>query len=838
MFKSIEGVHVAIVGGGRFCKTFLQFILTEAETIGFRPPIVLGVADRNARAEGLQFARANGIFTTTDYRDLYRFENLQVLIELTNNLEMLEIIERSLPATVSLIDHIEIGSMWSLLKIQNEKARTLQAIAKNDRPENLPDLIESCVGRVVAIFSESARFARETEKGLIDSRQAISQVIDGTTIPTFVINQDHVVTHWNKACEQLTGYPASEIIGTQDQWKPFRARKRPIMADMILDGVSREDVRRYYGANWKKSPLIKDAYEVEEYFPHLGEGGKWLFFTGAPIKSSDGRIIGVIETLWDRTAKKQAEAERERHTRELATLCAIYRALSISDSLERCLEHACVEICNYFEAAAIHIYTRLEDGRYRLKHSQSCGLEKNLKQEPVDKDGLISQVGQSGQPALFEDTGSQIAGKQNGFSKNNPRALAYIPIKTRGKKVFGVIRLSTFKAHRFSPEERNVLDLIGNRIGAAIENAMLQAQYRKSEEKYRNLFNNAPNATFILDSRTFKILDTNTRMVASYGYRREELLGRSFLTLGPDDEELAAGLSQVDEKPSFIFTKKKHYRKDGQPIYVNINISAFKHDDSNLIIASTSDITESVAKEIQLVQAGKMTTLGTMAAGMAHEINQPLNVIQVCTDYLAKLVNRAADIEREELQATVDDIAGSVQRAAGIINHMRDFARQSDVNTTRVDINNPIRDVFKVLGYQLKAHRIELRLDLAADLPTILADHNRLEQVFINLVTNAIDAIDERENWPDNPPDWQRVLTIRSFSTNSSVVVTVSDTGTGMSREIVEKVFEPFFTTKKISRGTGLGTSISYGIVKEYNGTIDIESEVGRGTTFMLRFPI
>ncbi|MCJ7830672.1 MAG: ATP-binding protein, partial [Desulfobacterales bacterium] len=111
-------------------------------------------------------------------------------------------------------------------------------------------------------------------------------------------------------------------------------------------------------------------------------------------------------------------------------------------------------------------------------------------------------------------------------------------------------------------------------------------------------------------------------------------------------------------------------------------------------------------------------------------------------------------------------------------------------------------------------------------------------QVFINLVTNAIDAIDERENSSDNTPSWERVLEIRSFSENNFVVVTVSDTGTGMSREIIKKVFEPFFTTKKISQGTGLGTSISYGIVKEYNGTIDIKSEIGRGTTFTLRFPI
>jgi signal transduction histidine kinase len=183
-----------------------------------------------------------------------------------------------------------------------------------------------------------------------------------------------------------------------------------------------------------------------------------------------------------------------------------------------------------------------------------------------------------------------------------------------------------------------------------------------------------------------------------------------------------------------------------------------------------------------------------------------------------------------------NDIVANVERASGVIKHVRDFARQSEPVRTRVNINDPINDVFKVLGHQLKVHDVNVKLDLDADIPRILAEHNRLEQVFINLVSNAIDAMDEKDNRPEFS-DKQKQLTIQSGVENGQVCVKVIDTGTGMSEEVKSKIFEPFYTTKKVGKGTGLGVSISYGIVQDYKGTIDIESELGKGTTFILKFP-
>jgi signal transduction histidine kinase len=199
------------------------------------------------------------------------------------------------------------------------------------------------------------------------------------------------------------------------------------------------------------------------------------------------------------------------------------------------------------------------------------------------------------------------------------------------------------------------------------------------------------------------------------------------------------------------------------------------------------------------------------------------------------MLNRGQGLEPEETKRVAADIIASVERATSVITHVRDFSRQAEFTRSRVNLNDPIRDVFKILGHQLKAHQIELELDLAPDLPPVLADHNRLEQVFVNLVSNAVDAIEEKS--AGEAADSERRIVIRSFREGGRVVAEVTDTGAGMTEDVKSKLFEPFFTTKKVGKGTGLGTSISYGIIRGYEGTIDIRSRPGQGTTFRLTFP-
>jgi len=142
---------------------------------------------------------------------------------------------------------------------------------------------------------------------LRESENNLSQIVESSSVPTFVIDKGHIVTHWNRACENITGVSASEVIGTKKQWLAFYSAERPVMADLIVDEPSKEEIAKYYGGKYKKSVLIDKAYEAEEFFPLLGESGKWLFVTAAPLRDREGKVTGAIETLQDVTASKQAE---------------------------------------------------------------------------------------------------------------------------------------------------------------------------------------------------------------------------------------------------------------------------------------------------------------------------------------------------------------------------------------------------------------------------------------------------------------------------------------------------------------------------------------------------
>jgi PAS domain S-box-containing protein len=358
---------------------------------------------------------------------------------------------------------------------------------------------------------------------------------------------------------------------------------------------------------------------------------------------------------------------------------------------------------------------------------------------------------------------------------------------------------------------------------------------KASEEKYRSLFDNDPNPIFVFDRTTFQIIDANIRATEKYGYAREELLQMSFRDLGdPDDAEKIR--SSVVEACIFI-PKVRHRKKDGSIMHVDIHSCPREHLGEDVIIANIADITDSIQAEAQLIQASKMATLGEMSAGVAHELNQPLNAIRIGSDLLKKTVDRGNSLDPEVTSKVSSEIAAQVERASNIINHLREFGRKSDLDELgKVNINKPIRDVFTVLGQQLKLRQITVNLDLDENISPILGVRNRLEQVFINLVMNARDSIEEKREMVYGEEE-EGVLNIRSYQEDNKVVAVVRDNGNGMPESVKEKIFEPFFTTKEVTKGTGLGLSISYGIIKDYEGTIEVESMAGSGTIFTIRFP-
>jgi len=291
------------------------------------------------------------------------------------------------------------------------------------------------------------------------------------------------------------------------------------------------------------------------------------------------------------------------------------------------------------------------------------------------------------------------------------------------------------------------------------------------------------------------------------------------------------------EKGSLKNYETKVVKKDGT---VSILTSAsLLQDESGQIIGTLGvfkDLTEKkkleeelIKTQAHLIEVGKLRALGELVAGVAHEVNNPLMAadafLHVIRENLAK---------EDENQKRLELIQRCNERIAKIINHLLHFSRQSKFAFRKVDINEPIENALMITGQQLLNHGIRLIKIFSPTLPKIWGDANQLEQVFLNLISNAKDAMEKS--------DHKRELTITTSLLHhngwNDVEIVIRDTGTGIPQDNVEKIFEPFFSTKEVGKGTGLGLSICYGIIEAHGGRIEVESKAEEGTTFRVMLPV
>ncbi len=369
---------------------------------------------------------------------------------------------------------------------------------------------------------------------------------------------------------------------------------------------------------------------------------------------------------------------------------------------------------------------------------------------------------------------------------------------------------------------------------------VLEDKLRRSEMKYRAFFNNMPNPVFVLDAADLTILDCNASVKAVYAYEKYDILGTSFLNFFVDEEQQAFAKA-IPTLP--FLSRVRQVNKSGTPLFVNIHISPADDEGRKVFLVTTSDITKRLEVEQQLIQASKMATLGEMATGVAHELNQPLSVIKTASSFFMKKVRNQEPIQDDIMLTLTEEIDSHINRATKIINHMREFGRKSDMDIVPVQINAVIKRAFEIFSQQLKVRGIDVHWELGQHLPAIEADPSCLEQVFINLLVNARDAIES--DWDDGagqllerPSDYPaKAIFIRTRCQDDHVIAEVEDSGKGIPEGIRDKIFEPFFTTKEVGKGTGLGLSISYGIVKDCRGDIRVDSLPGRGARFIISFP-
>ena len=356
----------------------------------------------------------------------------------------------------------------------------------------------------------------------------------------------------------------------------------------------------------------------------------------------------------------------------------------------------------------------------------------------------------------------------------------------------------------------------------------------KSEKKFRHLFTASKDMVFFTDASR-QIVDMNPAGLTMLGYEALESPGlglRDLFRHQGDVETYAAML----ERSGYVSDLEAEFRKqDGSTIYVLISANAL-YDDQGVIVGSegiAKDLTRLKTMMEQLVSSEKMATVGQMAAGIAHEINTPLGIILGYTQLMMD------DFEREsETFQNLEVIERQTKASRKIVADLLKYSRQSGSARESVDVSEIVEDAAAVTEHNLNLSHIKVRLDLAADLPPITGDPEKLRQVIVNLINNAHHAMEAKGGG--------ELFLRTSFDPQAGLVrVEIRDTGDGIPEQIKARIFDPFFTTKPVGKGTGLGLSVSYGIIQEHGGAIEVESPVNGpnqtttpGALFRLLLPV
>lgn len=458
---------------------------------------------------------------------------------------------------------------------------------------------------------------------------------------------------------------------------------------------------------------------------------------------------------------------------------------------------------------------------------------------------------------FFERTGRSLELLDRQYSPSVRRALAeldltyYVPCEAHGRVVayLGLSRSDT--GDFLTSEDLDLVVMVAGYLAIALENARLYrslalkaAEYERLKEYSENIVASIRVGVVAVDLED-RIEGWNPEMERLTGIQREEALGRRFSDLFPAElvaqlEESAgqAGVRQiyqfalrmpprkVVEMPPPAGNGKQDARREpprGEAL-VNVAATPLVGRDGRQIgrVILFDDVTERSELERRLAQAEKLSSIGLLAAGVAHEVNTPLAVISSYAQMLARQV--AGDEEKARL---LEKITRQTFRASEIVNALLNFSRAVPGRFEEVDLNRLIRETLLLLEHQLEQAGIRVELELEEGLAPIQGDPGKLQQVFLNLFLNARDAM-----------EGGGTLAIRSRCDGRRIRIEVRDSGPGIPSEHLHRIFDPFFTTKPARRGTGLGLSISYGIVREHGGEIEVESRPGEGACFRLAFPL
>jgi two-component system, NtrC family, sensor kinase len=473
---------------------------------------------------------------------------------------------------------------------------------------------------------------------------------------------------------------------------------------------------------------------------------------------------------------------------------------------------------------AIFMEDPLQPGQLRLARSMGVRLS-----EPMDLGFLEPARPEFARGALFFES-PRAAREVTDSVRQTLEQLDlnyFIPCRIRERTVAVLGLGKTVDGDFLSSDDVELVQTIAGYVAVALDNAQL---YDSLEQKALEIARLKDFSENIVESLNVGVLAVdlggiveswNTRMEQLFNVTRQDAVGHQLRALLP--EELASEIAARKDEEQITGIYKQRLHHQGRLLTLNVSITPLVSKSGERIgrLLLFDDVTQRERMEEQMSQTEKLTSLGLLAAGVAHEVNTPLAVISNYIQMLAKQMP-----EGDPRQGIIEKIVKQTFRASEIVNNLLNFSRTSATEVADIDVNRIVEETLSLVAHPLKTSQIQVVKQLGVTLPAVRGSANKLQQVFLNLFLNARDAM------PSGG-----MLEVRTAAHNGSVEVEVVDTGAGIPREHIHRIFDPFFTTKASGRGTGLGLSVSYGIIKEHAGKIDVRSTPGKGTSFHVEFP-
>ena len=605
-------------------------------------------------------------------------------------------------------------------------------------------------------------------------RTRIDQIFRSLPDEVIVIDVDHVIQEVNTAFLRNNGLVRDQVVG-----------RRCFDVESMVRGGCREGVEGCQA--FKTLGHGKPTATVRKHFDDTGNP-RYAAIVSGPVVAADGEVVGAVEMTRDITHRILLEEE---------------------------LKATEVQLQQFMEMAPLATYVKNRQGQYLQVNPATCALFERSSAE------ILGRTDREMLPERLAD--AMVAGDRHVVSSGNEMRFS-LAIEREGEP----LHLSTVK-YPIVDGDGNVSAVCGITEDVTATKAA-ETELTRTREYLQGILDNSQVAIITTDLEG-RVVSFNRGAEESLGYAAADIIGRPASKLYQEPDERVTLLRRLQREGAVRDHHSVYLRADGTPVQVSLTLSPLRDPGGEMIgnVAVCKDISHRRVLMNQIIQSERLAAVGRLAAGVAHEINNPLAVIGEVAGYLIDVLDE--DPEPAELVAELRNwlpkLSDQVRRGRSVTYRMLSFARKSEADVNVVHVNDALEEIVPFLEKEASLASVTIHRDYTGELPRVQVEEMQLQEIFINLIKNSLQALHHSGG----------NIWLSTFQRRGKVVTAIRDDGPGISEEVRDRLFDPFVTTKAPGEGTGLGLSICYGIVKRYDGEIRVESEEGAGSTFSVIFP-